>query len=371
MRPEGGQRRLKRILVCCAIGAGIVLTPLAVWCAVSYCRVEIAIHNFASSPSQAGANKLTALLDKRSPTRGQAANILKLLFWPKVNTRRTYPVGRKPSISTTIPCYLHFPAGMKCRADVRADGQIRSTSYSSLQFGTEPDVWVCPVVPDRPGKLRMEVQYQYLLRPPSSGEFYFKNPLGRFLRGLLTWMKIQPWLPPPENKWYQVHFQVPVEIDVVEEAQAEQVQLLSNPELDRRMKDILRPEEWFSPPGKSGGLWVIGRCLPANVAFRCFFELPDGTRIASSRPELRRLRAYAAWDFAVSLRLGDFLPLHPGTMALSLGDLMPLWPGTHEAKFVFEPDPNYALEEPTIKSIWNGTLEFPISFSVYEEPQSQ
>jgi len=334
---------------------GIVLIPpVALW-TVNYSRVEKAIRGFALDPSQARANKLVGLLDKRSPTRGQAARILKLLLRPAVATRSAYPVGRKPTISTTLPCYLHFPTGMMCRVDVRAGGQIRSTSYPSIQFGTEPDVWVCPVVPDRPSKLRMEVQYQYLLRPPSSGEFYFKNPLGRFLRGLLTRMKIEPWLPPPEKKWYQVHFQVPVEIDVVEEAQAEQVQLLSDPELDSRMRDILRSKVWSNAPGGPGALYVTGQVLPANVAFRCFLELPDGTRIMPYQPELRRLRGYAGWDFAVSQPLGRLVSPEPGTQ---------------EAKFVFEPDPNYALDEPTMKSIWNGRLEFPIRFPIPPEPNT-
>jgi hypothetical protein len=354
---SGQRRRFKKVLLICALGVGALLLPVVAWWAVGYCRVEVAIRAFASNPSQAGANKLTGLLDNYSPTRGQATRILRLLLQPKVNTRRAYPVGRKPSISTTIPCYLHLPTGMKCRVDVRADGQIRSISYSSVQFGTEPDVWVCPVVPDRPGKLRMEVQYQYLLRPPSASAFYFENPLGRFLRGLLARMKIQPWLPPPENKWYQVRFQVPVEIDVVEAAQAEQVQLLSNPELDSRMRDLLRPEVWFNTPGRPGGLcwWGRGQVLPVDVAFRCFLELPDGTRVMPHRPELRRLRGYAGWDFAVSQPLAKVVPLPPGM---------------HEVKFVFETDPNYALDEPTMKSIWNGRLEFPIRFTVPPEPNT-
>ncbi len=50
---------------------------------------------------------------------------------------------------------------------------------------------------------------------------------------------------------------------------------------------------------------------------------------------------------------------------------MPLRAGTYEAKFVFEPDPNYALDEPTIKSVWNGRLEFPASFVVYVRTQTE
>ncbi len=49
---------------------------------------------------------------------------------------------------------------------------------------------------------------------------------------------------------------------------------------------------------------------------------------------------------------------------------MPARSGTYEAKFVFEPDPNYALDEPTIKSIWNGRLEFPVPSPGVPEPNT-
>jgi hypothetical protein len=38
--------------------------------------------------------------------------------------------------------------------------------------------------------------------------------------------------------------------------------------------------------------------------------------------------------------------------------------------FVFEADPNYAFEEPTIKSIWNGRLEFPVRTPYAPEPNA-
>ena len=349
------QRRLKRkrVVVCCAIGISLVLVPLAVWRGVPYCRVEMAIHSFASNPSQAGANKLTGLLDECVPTRGQAARILKLLLWPKVNVRSGYAIGRKPTISTTLPCYLHFDTALRCHVNVRAGGLPRPTYGASIQLSTEPEVLISPVAPDRPGKFRMDVEYHYLLSPPPRGQFYSTNPIGRFLRGLLTRIKIEPWLPPPQKKWYQVRFRVPVEIEVVAPAQAERVQLLSDPELDRRMKDILRPI-WDRAP-ELAGLWVHGQVLPANVAFRCFLELSDGTRITSSRSKFRGLRGYAGLDLAIGLSLGDFTPLRPGT---------------YDAKFVFESDPNCALDEPTLKSIWNGKLELPIHFTVPGQPNT-
>jgi len=42
-------------------------------------------------------------------------------------------------------------------------------------------------------------------------------------------------------------------------------------------------------------------------------------------------------------------------------------PGDYEGTCVLRPDPNFAYDDPAIKEIWNGTLEFPMSFSLYEE----
>ena len=44
---------------------------------------------------------------------------------------------------------------------------------------------------------------------------------------------------------------------------------------------------------------------------------------------------------------------------------MGILPMSITGTLVLRPDPDYAYEDPAIKSIWNGTLEFPISSSVY------
>jgi hypothetical protein len=46
-------------------------------------------------------------------------------------------------------------------------------------------------------------------------------------------------------------------------------------------------------------------------------------------------------------------------------------PGEYSGTLVLRPDPNYAYEDPAIKSLWNGTLEFPISFVVYVRTQTE
>jgi hypothetical protein len=346
--------RFKKALLTSAVGIGILLVPAAAWWAVRYYRVEIAIHSFVSNPSQAGTDKLIALLDRHIPTQDQGARILKVLLWPKVVTRSAYAVGREPTISTVLPFYLHFHTTLTRRVAVLAEGRSRPTAYFSTYLGAGPDGLFCPVAPDRPGKFAMEVRCHYLLAPSSEGsEFYFTNPLGRFLRPLLERIKVEPWLPPPEKKWYQVRFNVPVEIAVVNEAKAEQVQLLSYPELDALMRTAFSSSLLPKSPYDLRKFHVSARRLPANVAFRCYVELPDGAQKSSPRPEFQRLRAYAGRDFAIDFLIGDFIPDRPGT---------------YDAKLVFEPDPNYAFEDATIKSIWNGTLEFPIHFTVAPEP---
>ena len=41
-------------------------------------------------------------------------------------------------------------------------------------------------------------------------------------------------------------------------------------------------------------------------------------------------------------------------------------PGEYKAAVVLRPDPNHAYEDPAIKEIWGGTLEFPITFAIDE-----
>jgi hypothetical protein len=145
MRQEAGQRRsLRRVLVLCALGMGILILPVPAWWAVRYCYVGRAVRAFQANPSQAGTDKLIALLEERRPTRRQGAKILQLLLQPKIVTRSAYPVGRKLTISILSPFRLRFHTSMTCRLEVLADGQESATHSSFVSLGTEPRVLVSP-----------------------------------------------------------------------------------------------------------------------------------------------------------------------------------------------------------------------------------
>jgi hypothetical protein len=345
MQQKGGQRRgLKKALLICALGVGILLGPVGAWWMARYWYVERAVRAFQSNPSQAGADKLVDLLDKRSPTHGQAARILKLLLQPKVVTRSAYPLGRKPTISALLPFRFRFNTTMTCRMDILADRQdLQTPQFSTFTYvGTGPQVLVSPVAPEDCGKFSMELRFYYFLTPPSEGpQPYPTNPVTQFVCDLRDRISPPHRSSIPKKKWYQVGLSVPVDINVVPEAEAEQVQLLSSPELDNRMREALRADTpfWYLD------MRIFARRLPANVVFTYYCELADGTRVRPLWPKNQHLTGYAGREFEVNLRLGD-----------NRKDLARF----REAKLVFEPDPNYAFEEPTIKSIWNGRLEFPV-----------
>jgi hypothetical protein len=350
MRQEAGQRRKrKRVLLICAFGIGILLLPIAAWWMVRYYCVGKAMRTFQSNPSQAGADTLIDLLDERSPTHAQAARILKLLLEPKVATRSAYPVGKRPAISTTLPCYLHFHTTMTCQVDVLADGQdfLMPQSSTFTYLSTGPHVWTLPATPDNCGKFNVELRFSYSLAAPPSW-LYPRNPVAQFLYDLLDRIRPQRRSTGSEERPYQVGFSVSADLNVVPEAEAEQVQLLSSPELDSRMRDALRPGTSLGRPH------VFARCLLANVVFDCFLELPDQTRMKPSRPN-QHLRGYAGKEFEVVFWMEEYWV-----------DGAPV----REGKLVFEPDPNYAFDEPTIESIWNGRLEFPIRLWVPPEPNT-
>ena len=145
----------------CALGVSALLLPVMTWWAVRYCRVEVAMRVFASNPSQARTRKLIALLEKRSATQGQAAEMLKLLFWPRVATRSAYPIGKKPTVSVSLPFYLQFHNSLTIQEDIPPEGQTEPRPYPYFtHVGTMPRVLVCPTVPDKVGKYHFSIQYR-------------------------------------------------------------------------------------------------------------------------------------------------------------------------------------------------------------------
>lgn len=109
--------------------------------------------------------------------------------------------------------------------------------------------------------------------------------------------------------------------------------------------------------GHRGSMSVTFKTLPAAAAFELSLRLADGRELPTGskrQPQHFRLRA------------GDF-----GGFVVDVGSFGLTESGEYVGTLVLKPDPDYAYEDPAIKSIWNGTLEVPISFAVYMRTRTE
>jgi len=167
------------------------------------------------------------------------------------------------------------------------------------------------------------------------------------------------------DRWdYACKVTVHADIVVVEKSQAERIELISNPALDTAMQATFSGStrsmsyRYSTPSGKrksDGALEITFRDIPTAVGFEAMLRLSDGREIASSARLSHLLPARAGSS-------GRFI-VFPSGFAIEE-------PGSYNGSIELRPDPNAAYEDPAIKAIWNGTLEFPISFTISAEPNS-
>jgi hypothetical protein len=328
-------------------------------------HVESAIARFQSQPSQGHADVLVSLVDDRHVTPEQAKRILELLFRPKVTKRKAYPLGESPRISVELRFNMSFrnmmvPYGRY----VWADGENRYGSSSPRggnHFNTRPQFYVLRPKPTEPGTYSMEIRYRYSLIAHSKTKTAWAwNPFrGRFPRNLLP-CKGKRTIPlsPPVDPNYACEFAVPVEVAVVENERAEKVTLISGPELDQSMPAAFTTKTgamsgtYSTSSGKreySGGSQICYNNLPAAAAFQCVFQFPDGREVVEKTHHERpiRFRAKSSGMFRTSPRVFLFEQ-----------------PGQYSGTLILRPCIETAHKDPAIKSIWNGELKFPISFTV-------
>ncbi len=165
---------------------------------------------------------------------------------------------------------------------------------------------------------------------------------------------------------YECQLAVPFDLSIVEKDQAEQLELVADPQAGEIMRAAIAIETSdrhgaygtpAGPRGHRGSMSVTFKTLPVAAAFELSLRLADGRELPSGtnrQPQRIRVRAGSSGTFMVDV--GSFGITEPGDYAGTL---------------VLRSDPNYAYEDPAIKTLWNGTLEFPIAFMVYVQPQAQ
>jgi hypothetical protein len=346
----------KKIILLVVMVCAVVVGAFCVRGWLNRRRIEAAIAEFEARPCQESANVLARLIDNHRVGQGDGERILKLLFQPKVTTRSAYPVGETPMISIEHPFSnitwerSFFIWSEKIRRDKYGtqNGNMTWGSSSAQELSVFPRL--IPLVGPRPesvGEYNLDIEYAFSTIKPS----WWSNFRNRFRGGgLLTGY----------TSSYKCSFTVPVEIIVTEKADAEQIEFVSNQELDKTMAEAFSAEALDGARKfrdgqihllSQGGLTISWKEIPVAVAFKARVEFSkDGRNYRKSVSGVIRVRCGGSGSFEIDPRRLGFTEA-----------------GEYECTVILVPDTNIAYCDPAIKSIWNGQLRFPMSVTIKRE----
>lgn len=365
-----GNRQVGRWLLRLVFGSALALAVLLA-CGllvlkVHDWRVEHAMARFRAAPSSQHAARLTRLLAERAVTPEQGARILTLLLWPKIVTRTAYPVGQSVGISVERPFSLSI-AGYRIEFQEQIWGAERLMDTSGQFTSTlhdGPEILTAWTRPAEPGIYHAQIHTRCRIINIAAKKLTLWDRLSMGLRKRLGRPPAMR-APASGGPTYECQFTVPFDLNIVEKDRAEQLELIVDPQTDKIMRAAIATETsdrhgvYGTPAGRRGhrgSTSIAFKTLPIAAAFELSLRLADGRELpagADRQPQRIRIRAGKSGAFVVNV----------GSFGLTE-------PGEYSGTLVLRSDPNYAYEDPAIKSIWNGTLEFPISFVVYVRTQT-
>jgi len=354
---------MRRVLGWLLIGLACLLGTLCLWTVVGPVirswQVERAIARFERSPSQTSADGLAGFLQSHAATTKQGSRILALLRRPAITTRPTYPAGLPVWIAAEQPFRLALRDTMDCREDIRTvEGGDRRGVSGRRQSDPKP-LCLRGLQADqaKPGTHTVTVRgassisIQRRSRLTTRG--YWMNDVLRLL-GFSTGQGAQP------ARQYECEFEIPVEVTVVPREKAENIELIASAKLDDSMEDAFEVGSFpvlvgSARMGSGRNLHYTPKAiqyhdLPVSIAFRLTLHLSD------------------PWGQEFSLEDPKPLVIRAGTSGRRFLSCRPQEPGTYTGTVILRPDPNSAYQDPAIESIWDGTLELPISLTFTEKP---
>jgi len=365
-----------------ATGTLMVLSVLclAIDSRVRSWRVERAIRRFETAPSLVRADRLMEQLDHGIPTPQQGERILRLLLQPGITTRTAYPVGQPAGISAELPFRLYVPHGsIQLRQGIEGEETPakRQIPRGTNTLTTTPHFFLVHSLPPEPGIYRVNISYDCTMdlqrRRISLWERIRVYTMTRILKRTRIFARRA------QRKTYRCRFTVPVEIKVTEKEMAERLDLICGDPIDKTVRESITAnvladrhgvyESLAGRRGYRGSTILAFENPPIAVAWQLSLRLADGRELppgsvrpagsrelppeTDGRPQRIRVRAGS----------GDLYVVDLGRFGIEE-------PGEHSGTLLLRPDPNYAYEDPAIKSVWNGTLEYPISFFVYTKTRT-
>jgi hypothetical protein len=366
MRNRQVGRWLRRLLLRIVLTLAVVLACGWVVLKVYDWRVDRAMARFRAAPSAQHAARLTQLLAEGSVRRGQGERILRLLLGPTIVTRTAYAVGQPVGISVARPPPLRIAGNrIEFREETWAGGRpMRRREPSTGTPDNHSEIFVARGLPAEPGVYHGEIRTTCKIinttirRPTLWDRFYgtLRRRLGRLPA---------PRGPVSVEPTYECRFAVPFDLNVVEADRAERVERIADPQTDGAMRAAiatLTSEQrgvYETAVGRRyhhGCTYLTFATLPLAVALELSLRLTDGRELpAGVNSQHQRLRVRAGTSGIFLAEVGSFGLTEPGE---------------YNGTLVLTPDPDYAYEDPAIKSIWNGTLELPIHFTIAAGPST-
>ena len=314
---------------------------------------------FAENPSQAGADDLVGLLQSHMATAEQGGRALTLLLRPTFTIRSTYAVGRPATIGLERPFRLGFQDTLWRQEEISVDGWPQR-KYSGQ--GADIPRFLCVrglrSGEGKPGSRQLTVRCTYSIALRRRTRLAKIGRFIRSIRGTSRLVRLEGWQP---ARTYEFDFEIPVEVTLVAAEEAEPIELTSSPELGTAVERAFNLKtERFGAAAALGAMGfdslnvLVYRKLPADIAFRVTVRLSDTQGVADPIEQTQRLWAKAGSSGRLSF--------HPWSISTSRA-------GAYTGTVTLTSDPNVAYEDPTIKTIWDGTLEYPISVTFTTKPE--
>lgn len=333
---------------------GLLTIIVLVGPSVRHWQMGRAIAHFERRPTQSRADTLLELLRAHAATDEQGQRALALLLRPKIETRTAYASGRVVTVDLERPFDIGARKFLWSNETITIDGLRATPRVNPNSLGHGPSCLEVPVWYTQPGTYPLELRFQYSVGIERRSR---STTLLSHLHDALPWLipDMAAWRP---SRTYQCDFTVSSEVTIAEDEDAENVQLISSPELDEAMRSAFRSmyfdteTEVMTPAGRrrvTGSAWITYGNLPLAAAFRATLRLPDGREMSVS--------SMGPAGFPVRAGSSGVIMIDPSNFVVET-------PGRHKATLVFVPDLNLAYRDPAIKSIWNGTLELPVSFTI-------
>ncbi len=302
-------------------------------------RVEHAISRFEKRPSQAHADALVRLLEVHTPSDEQGSRALALLLRPTLMMRETYAVGQPVMVSTERPFTLNLHGVLWQEETISINDRQGGTHDGLGRLDERPQLKLVGAY-EQPGTYRIDVRCRHAIGIERTRGT--AAPTGHLRRILSLFTSHAGY--GPAARTYRCDFTTSTEVTIVPEHEAQKVELVSSPELDRTM------EAAFGIGYRGlGDAAIAYEDMPVDAAFTIVLRMPDGREIPGNYGDGKRFLARAGTSGSIDIAAREF----------PLGQ-----PGEHSAALVLRPDPDYAWADPAIKAIWDGTLEFPVSFRI-------